>query len=136
VQRLVAADYPLLAQQARIEGIVELGCTIGDAGQVLECRVSSGHPLLAATAVENAKKWTFRRKAITEKDGDRVSLRYEFVLVQGPPVRSRPKVEFSFEMPNHVRLSSEIPCADHIPCTPEEWKQYERQKGKAKRSIP
>jgi hypothetical protein len=37
-----------------------------------------------------------------------------------------------------VRIVSEIPCADHIPCTPEEWKEYDKnhQRSKGKRSIP
>jgi TonB family protein len=130
VQRLIAADYPPLAQQARIEGKVELACDVSDRGQVLACKSISGHPLLVLAAIENAKKWTFRRNAGAERNSDQVNLVYEFVLMEGAPTRGRPKVEFSFEMPNHVRVGSEIPCADHIPCTPEEWKQFEREKSR------
>lgn len=137
VQRLVAADYPPLAQQARIQGKVELACDISNSGQVLTCKAVTGHPLLVSFAIENLKKWTFRRIADSESSGDQVQLDYEFVLTSGTPTRGRPKVEFSFELPNHVRVASEIPCADHIPCTPEEWKQFERENSKkSKRYLP
>ena len=137
VERLVSAEYPPLAQQAQIQGAVELTCTIGTAGEVLDCKAVSGHPLLQQAAIANAKRWRFQRSPIPDANGNQIMLQYDFIL-QGPPVRSRPKVEFSFEYPNQVLVSSEIPCADHIPCTPKEWKEYEKeqQHSKGKRYIP
>ena len=137
VRRLISLEYPRLAQQAKIQGSVELTCTTGIAGEVLDCKGVSGHPLLLGAAIENAKRWRFQRSPTAQANGDQIILHYDFVL-RGLPVRSRPKVEFSFEYPNHVIVSSEIPCADHIPCTPAEWNEYgkDQQHSNGKRHIP
>jgi TonB family protein len=137
VQRLIAGDYPLLAQQARIQGPVELACTVGSEGVIVECTATSGHALLQQAAIQNVKKWLFRRQNCSDTDGGQVLLRYEFVLLEDHPVRTRPKVEFSFEFPNRVRIVSETPCADQLPCTPEEFEKLQRQQPtKSKRFIP
>jgi TonB family protein len=137
VQKLVAGDYPPLAQQARIQGSVELACSVGSEGQIVEC-TASGHPLLRQAAIANVQQWLFRRQNGSDTDGSQVLLRYEFVLLESTPVRrTKPKVEFSFEFPNHVRIASEIPCADHLPCTPEEFEKFRKQQpSKSKRIIP
>ena len=136
-QRIVAASYPPLAQQARIQGLVELNCTIAETGEVVECQGISGHSLLQGIAIENAKKWRFLRKTTESSKTADVLLRYEFILSKDPPVRRRPNVEFSFEYPNYARIVSEVPCADHVACTPEELKQLERQpRSKSPRAIP
>jgi len=137
VQRLVAVGYPPLAQQARIQGLVELKCTVGGAGEVVECTRMSGHPLLQKFAIENAKKWRFRRQPANNTDSNDVLLKYEFVLFDGAPVRHRPNVEFSFEYPNHARIISQVPCPDHLPCTPEELGDSPRRpRSKSSRAIP
>jgi TonB family protein len=136
VQRIVGADYPALAQQARIQGMVELTCRVDVTGRIIKCDSANGHLLLRNAAIENAKKWAFWRQAGDANDGNQVQLRYEFVLQEGTPVRRQPKVEFSFEFPNHARIVSEIPCAEHLPCTPEEFERLQKpQLPKSKRQV-
>jgi TonB family protein len=137
VQKLIAGDYPLLAQQARIQGSVELACTVGSEGLIVQCTATSGHALLQEAAIQSVKKWLFRRQNGSDADGSQVLLHYEFALLESKPVRTRPKVEFSFEFPNRVRIVSEVPCSDHLPCTPEELDKFQRQQPtKSKRFIP
>jgi TonB family protein len=52
--------YPPLARQARIQGLVIVEATIDPAGNVSSARVVSGHPLLAAAAVEAVLQWKYR----------------------------------------------------------------------------
>jgi len=47
--------YPRLAEQARIECTVKVGITIDEAGAVVTATGVSGHPILQAAAVENAR---------------------------------------------------------------------------------
>jgi Gram-negative bacterial TonB protein C-terminal len=137
VQKLIAADYPLLAQWANIQGSVELTCAVGSEGLIVECTATSGHALLQQAAIQNAKKWLFRRQNGSDTDRSQVLLHYEFVLLDSKPVRTRPKVEFAFEFPNSVRIVSETPCPDHLPCTPEELEKFQKQQPKkSKRFIP
>jgi TonB family protein len=132
VQRLGAlTKYPMLPRMAFIEGTVELRCSIADDGAVNECRVSSGHPLLNAAAVENLKLWTFKRSPEKTVATSEVAMTYIFEL-SGPPVRNDAKTEFSFEFPNRVRFVSQPACADHAPCTPEERRQWQEDAKKRK----
>ncbi|MGH9791158.1 MAG: M24 family metallopeptidase, partial [Candidatus Acidiferrales bacterium] len=52
--------YPPLARQARISGVVELRIST-DGTAVSGVQVESGHPILAAAAVGNARTWQFRK---------------------------------------------------------------------------
>jgi TonB family protein len=52
--------YPPMARQARIQGLVIVETTIDPAGNVSSARVVSGHPLLAAAAVEAVLQWKYR----------------------------------------------------------------------------
>lgn len=55
----VAPEYPPLARQARISGVVKLNGTIGVDGTVKQIEVVSGHPLLVPAALQAFKQWTF-----------------------------------------------------------------------------
>ena len=101
-QHVVSLEYPPLAQQAKIQGSVEVVCSIGPTGEVLDCTGKSGNPMLQSAAIENAKRWRFQHSATPSENGGQIQLRYEFVL-QGAPVRRRPKVEFSFDYPNREK---------------------------------
>lgn len=81
VQHLVAiAKYPMLARMVLIQGAVELRCSILEDGSVSDCRVNSGHPLLALAAIENVKLWTFRRTSESRQSPKDVALIYTFEL--------------------------------------------------------
>jgi len=55
-----APKLPALARQARIEGYVFVDILVNDTGKVWCARLVSGHPLLASSAINAAKDWTFR----------------------------------------------------------------------------
>lgn len=55
-----APEMPGLARQAEIEGYVSVDIVVNDAGKVRCARIVSGHPLLAQSAIEAARDWTFR----------------------------------------------------------------------------
>ena len=58
--RQVKPQYPILAQQARIQGTIVLQAVIGKDGTVQEVRVVSGHPLLTGAAIAAVKQWLYR----------------------------------------------------------------------------
>jgi protein TonB len=55
----VAPVYPSIAQQARVEGEVEIEAVIGEDGRVREARVTRGKPLLNDAALAAVRQWTF-----------------------------------------------------------------------------
>ena len=55
----VAPVYPSIAQQARVEGEVEIEAVIGEDGRVREARVTRGKPLLNDAALTAVRQWTF-----------------------------------------------------------------------------
>lgn len=55
----VAAAYPELAKKMEISGIVKVEVTVSPNGTVKEARVVGGHPVLAQSALDAAKKWRF-----------------------------------------------------------------------------
>lgn len=58
--RQVKPEYPSLAQQARIQGLVVLQATIGKDGSIENLRVISGHPMLAPAAIDAVKQWRYK----------------------------------------------------------------------------
>ena len=56
----VKPQYPPIAVQARIQGIVVLQAVIGKDGTIRELRLVSGHPMLAPAAIEAVKLWRYR----------------------------------------------------------------------------
>jgi TonB family protein len=56
----VAPVYPPLARQARIQGSVILKVVINKSGDVESAQLISGHPLLAAAAIEAVKRWEYK----------------------------------------------------------------------------
>jgi len=55
----VPPDYPALARQARIQGVVKLTGAIGKDGSVQSLTVLSGHPLLVPAAIDAVKRWVY-----------------------------------------------------------------------------
>jgi periplasmic protein TonB len=56
----VEPQYPSLARQARVSGVVELEGVIGVDGRIHELTVKSGHPLLVKAAVDAVSRWIYR----------------------------------------------------------------------------
>lgn len=53
-------QYPPLARQARVSGLVRLSAIIAEDGTIDELRVIGGHPLLVSAAMEAVSKWRYR----------------------------------------------------------------------------
>jgi periplasmic protein TonB len=56
----VVPQYPPLARQARIQGVVVLEALIGKDGSIQNLHVISGHPMLTNAALEAVKEWKYR----------------------------------------------------------------------------
>ncbi len=56
----VEPDYPELARQARVQGLVLLRVTIDEKGDVVKIEVVRGHPLLVDAAVKAVRQWKYR----------------------------------------------------------------------------
>jgi protein TonB len=56
----VQPPYPPIAKAARASGAVQVQVTIDEDGRVIEASVLSGHPLLRDSALQAARRWTFR----------------------------------------------------------------------------
>jgi protein TonB len=57
--RRVDPPYPDLAKRARVSGKVTLVVTVDEEGNVTECSVTSGHPLLNDAALNAVKQWKY-----------------------------------------------------------------------------
>jgi len=53
-------EYPKLARQMGVKGIVELTATIGADGKVKSVKVEKGHPLLSKAATDAVMQWVYR----------------------------------------------------------------------------
>jgi TonB family protein len=51
--------YPDLARKMNITGTVKIEITVAPNGTVKEARIVGGHPVLATSALDAAKKWRF-----------------------------------------------------------------------------
>ena len=56
----VQPQYPPLARQARIQGVVVLQALIGKDGNIQNLHVVSGHPMLTNSALEAVKEWKYK----------------------------------------------------------------------------
>jgi hypothetical protein len=104
-KRVVGMEYSELAATARMQGQVEILCTINSDGSVASTKViKTPWPLLADYAQENAKKWLFYKgSASTEQNT--FLLKNAFQL-EGEGT-DHPQNRFVFEYPNHVIVSSD-----------------------------
>ncbi len=56
----VTPNYPPLARSARIQGNVVLRAVIGQAGNIENLRLITGHPMLAPAAIQAVSQWRYR----------------------------------------------------------------------------
>jgi TonB family protein len=59
----VEPEYPPLARQARISGVVHLSVTVGKDGNPEKIDVQGGHPLLVPAAMEAVRRWKWEPSA-------------------------------------------------------------------------
>ena len=74
-------EYPALAKQARIQGVVELEAIIGKDGHVMNLSVVRGHPLLVQAALDAVKDWV-----------------YKPTLLNGQPVEVQTTIDVNFSL--------------------------------------
>jgi TonB family protein len=71
--------YPALARQARIQGDVEVTVNVRRDGSIESMVITSGHPMLAPSAIESAKKSQFDCHECSEAVTT-YALRYKFQI--------------------------------------------------------
>lgn len=76
-------EYPLVAKQAHVQGVVVVSATVGTDGKVKSASAVSGPPLLQKAAVDAVKQWT-----------------YKPTTLNGAPVESETRVEVRFTTAN------------------------------------
>jgi TonB family protein len=98
----VAPEYPPLARQARISGVVKLRAVIDTAGAVKHLQVISGHPLLVPASLDAVKEWKFQPPAseIT------TNLDVQFVLPPGDAPQATPGVQP--QAPQRIRVGPNV----------------------------
>jgi protein TonB len=79
--RKVTPNYPPLARQARIQGVVVLQAQISKEGNIINLQLISGHPMLAPAAIEAVKQW-----------------KYKPYLLNGEPVEVETQVQVNFSL--------------------------------------
>jgi periplasmic protein TonB len=79
--RKVPPQYPPLARQARIQGVVVLQAQISKEGNIQNLQLISGHPMLAPAAIEAVKQW-----------------KYKPYLLNGEPVEVDTQVQVNFTL--------------------------------------
>ena len=72
-------DYPLVAKQAHVQGVVVVSATVGVDGKVKSASAVSGPPLLQKAAVDAVRQWV-----------------YKPTTLNGAPVESETRVEVRF----------------------------------------
>jgi protein TonB len=77
----VQPNYPPLARQARIQGVVILQAQISKDGNIENLQLVSGHPMLAPAAIEAVKQW-----------------KYKPYLLNGEPVEVETQVQVNFTL--------------------------------------
>jgi protein TonB len=55
----VPPQYPDIAKQARVQGVVILECTISPQGRVSDVKILRGIPLLNEAALTAVKQWVY-----------------------------------------------------------------------------
>jgi protein TonB len=79
--RKVQPNYPPLARQARIQGVVVLQAQISKEGAIENLQLISGHPMLAPAAIEAVRQW-----------------KYKPYLLNGEPVEVETQVQVNFTL--------------------------------------
>jgi len=56
----VQPEYPPVARQLKLQGVVELEAVVAEDGTVTKVNIVSGNPVLTKPASEALKKWKFK----------------------------------------------------------------------------
>ena len=113
-RRIAGMDYPVLARSARIEGQVQVVCTLNRDGSVASTKITGNpHPILASAAMKNASAWMFMAASGTGQLPKTATLVYSFKMEKSisqpmdPSIPHHPARQFVFEYPSSVKVGSE-----------------------------
>jgi TonB family protein len=100
VHSMEVPQYPALALQARVQGVVEMIVNVSATGEVTNATVDTGHPLLNALSVENIKTWRF----VPASDGksSRLHITYSYKLDDS----LHPHRRLNIDLPTRVEIIS------------------------------
>jgi TonB family protein len=93
---------PLFALQGRISGVVSIAGIIDASGKVEDAEVLNGHPILRASALAAARRWTFSRAPAQSR---KFSLRFSFVIL---PETTESEGDVIFLPPNSIEVSKRL----------------------------
>jgi|SRR5579863_2103209 len=100
----VDLEYPQLARQARIQGVVVVWAKLDEKGRVIDATALLGAEVLVPSTLENVRKWRFQPNA-----KEAVVIVYNFHLTDA---ESRSGCShFSLEPPNFATITA---CANKI----------------------
>jgi len=54
-----APQYPVIAKQTKVQGVVQIDAVLDTDGSVIEMKVVSGHPLLIQAALDAVRQWKY-----------------------------------------------------------------------------
>ena len=95
------SEYPRIPRLARVQGTVEVRCTLDSSGNVTAAEMISGNAMLGKAASENALQWRFQPVS-NAAHGNSATLTYVFLL-EGKP-QDATNSTFVFEMPNRIQI--------------------------------
>ena len=95
-------NYPDVARQAQIEGVVRVKLSVDESG-VGRSATAEGPVLLSEEAKRNALTWTFARGSARE-----IEIVYYFRLAK-PKLAYRPVPDIRFDLPGRVTITSHAP---------------------------
>ena len=102
VIHLESLDYPLLARQAQISGIVRVRAVLDKDGGVSSAS-AEGPKILKEASAENFTQWRF-----SPGNSRQIEITYDFRLEE-PKVSYEPKPKVVFDLPDRVMITSHAP---------------------------
>jgi len=108
VKHIEVPEFGPLARAARLEGKVTVSLTIDADGKVIEAKGTGAPRVLCTQSEKNIRLWTFTKPTSAPSVQTIV---YEYVL-EGPPSEHYYS-HATFDLPDHVTISSRIPKPDH-----------------------
>jgi TonB family protein len=105
-EHMVSIEYPLLALQSQMVGVVKVSCMLREDGSLTDAKVLSGPLLLGHAVLGRIGEWRFRRVGGSSPPPPAaVTLTFTFRL-DGPPV-GRTKTKFVYDYPFDVTIVSQ-----------------------------
>jgi hypothetical protein len=111
VDKIVGLEYPPVAAQAQIAGLVEVECILSEDGVVKTAHTGRGNDILARAARDNAMKWRFRQNSQGDfSRAEQLSTKILYTFrISGICARNTCPTTFTFEVPDRVLVEVDAP---------------------------